>query len=115
MLNKSILVVDEDPEVLGFLTMLFEARDIRVLRARSGSEAAQVLSRPYVPVDLIVANIMLPDTGRLAYLRPGVSLLYMSAFIDSGVIRIVPTGDDRGLLEAALSSLARPRTLAIGR
>jgi len=120
-LSKSVLILDEDPEVLTFLTQLLEARKLRVLRARSKSEAFEILNRAYVPVDLVVANLMLtgvggPDfTRHVADLRPHVPVMYMSAFIDSGVIRVeamsgvgyaeFPGADDRGVMKAVFSAL----------
>jgi DNA-binding response OmpR family regulator len=115
-LDKSVLVIDEDPEVLAFLTHLFEAQNLRVLRARSPSEALDILSREYVSVDLILANLMIARMDELASARPGVAVLYMTAFVDSGVIRIeamnrfnatgFSTADERGVLDAVLSAVS---------
>jgi CheY-like chemotaxis protein len=129
--HPSILIVDEDPDVLGFLTLLFETRDIRVLRARSRSEAMEVLRKPFVPLHLIVANIMTANMGgqnfcdTVTTLRPGVSVIYMSAFVDSGVIRIeaikrlnlsgMASADERGILDSVLSELSKPQARASGR
>jgi CheY-like chemotaxis protein len=94
LLNKSILLLDEDPDILAFLTVLFEERGLRVLRARSRREAMEVLERQYVSVDLILANIVithLSDTdfeADVASLRESLPTLYMSAFTDAGVFRI---------------------------
>ncbi len=130
-MSKSILVVDQDSDVLGFLTLLFEARDVRVLRARTRPEALELLGRQYVPVDLVLANLMTAQMERsdlsvdVASLRPGVPVLYMSAFVDSGMIRIealkslsvsgLTAADERGVLEAVLAEIARPRAIASGR
>ena len=130
-MNKSILVVDQDPDVLGFLTLLFEARDIRVLRARTRAEALELLGREYVPVDLVLANLMTAQMEcsdlcvDVACLRPGVPVMYMSAFVESGIVRIealkslnafgLAAADERGVLEAVLAALAKPRAVAFGR
>ena len=93
-MSKSILLLDEDPEVLAFLTVLYEERGVRVLRARSRTEAMEVLGRTFVPVDLILANIVithLSDTDfeqDVANLREGIPILYMSAFVEDGVYRV---------------------------
>jgi len=94
LLNKSILLLDEDPEILAFLTVLLEERGPRVLRARSRMEMLEILSRPYVQVDLILANIVITHLSdsdfeqEVASLRTRVPVLYMSAFVEQGVIRI---------------------------
>jgi len=125
--NKSILVVDENPEVLTFLTLLFEEEGIRVLRSRTKSEAFEVLGRDYVPIDLVLTNMMIDRPGsdfsrEVAQIRPGVTVLLMSALVDEEVIRVeamkrcgfednwIP--DDRGVLEAVVSALEKTRTNA---
>jgi DNA-binding NtrC family response regulator len=128
ILNQSILIIDGDPDVLCFLTLLFEGRGIRVLRARSRAEAFEVLGRLFVPIDLVLANILLLKTSNrdfnrdIGTVRPGVSVLYMTAFQDSDIIRIeaikpasnsaLGTPDQRGLLDMVLSELERPLTRA---
>ena len=130
-MSKAILVVDQDPDVLGFLTLLFEARDLRVLRARTRAEALELLGLDYVPVDLVLANLMTAqmessDLGiDVAHLRPGVPVMYMSAFVESGVIRVealkslshsgLAAADERGVIESVLSTLEKPRARAFGR
>jgi CheY-like chemotaxis protein len=92
--NKSILVLDEDPDILVFLTVLLEECGIRVLRARSRAEALELVRRRFVAIDLILANIVithLSDTNfekDIANLRAGIPILYMSAFVEDGAIRI---------------------------
>jgi DNA-binding response OmpR family regulator len=131
LVSKSILVIDQDPDILGFLTLLFEARDIRVLRARTRAEALELLGREYVPVDLVLANLMTAQMENsdlcadVASLRRGVPVIYMSAFVDSGAIRIealkslsgsgLAAADGRGVLEAVLAALTRSRAAASGR
>jgi CheY-like chemotaxis protein len=129
--SKSVLLLDENPEVLAFLTRLFEGRDLRVLRARSKSEAFEVLGKTYVPVDLILANLMVTQLDEsdfdreVASVRRGISVIYMSAFVDSEVIRVEAVSrfnnpgfsavDERGVLEAVLSALGNSGARAIGR
>jgi DNA-binding response OmpR family regulator len=128
--SKSILVVDQDPDILAFLTLLFEAADLRVLRARTRAEALELLGREYVPVDLVLANLMTAQAegsdlcSDVAFARPGVPVVYMSAFVDSGMIRVealkslsvsgLTSADERGLLESVLSALEKPRARATG-
>jgi CheY-like chemotaxis protein len=128
--NKTILVIDRDPDILGYLTLQFEACEVRVLRARTRAEAIEILSLPFVPCDLVLANLMMsrmggPDFCReVSATRPGVPVVYMSAFVDAGVIRMeamqqidesgLGAADERGVLEAVLSTLAKPQTRASG-
>ncbi len=125
----SVLVVDENPDVLTFFVRLLDANRIRALVARNAAEAIAIVERSYVPIDLILANVLLPpdpalpDRGdgpdlvdRLRLLRPNVPARYMSAWVDSGVIRIEllerglhhmsRTPDDPGLVEAIRNAAA---------
>jgi two-component SAPR family response regulator len=122
-MGRSILILDEDLEVLTFLTRLLEARKLRVLRARTKSEAFEILSREYIPVDLVLANLNVTRTSGLEFprqvadIRPGVAVIYMSAFVAEGVIRVeamkrtdlsgYAVADDRGVLDAVSAILNR--------
>lgn len=130
-MNKSILTVDPDPDVLAFLTLLFEPHDVRVLRARTRSEAFEIMNREYVPVDLVLVNLILAQTEApelshdVASVRPGVPVVYMSAFVDSGIIRIealklmndsgLSAVDERGVIDMVLATLATPHARASGK
>jgi len=111
--SLSVLVIDENPDVLAFLARFLDANGMRALLARNAAEALDVAARGYVPIDLVIANVLLPPdpaapargdapdlVDRLRRLRPHLHALYMSARLDSGVIRIE-------LLERNLQHLAR--------
>src|ERR1700722_3815115 len=91
---RSLLVVDSDPDVLIFIGRLLDSHGLRPLFARSVTEAVAIAARNYVPIDLILSNITLDQfsgpeaVNRVRKFRPGLNALYMSAWIDTGVIRI---------------------------
>ncbi len=99
----SVLVVDQEPSVLAFLASLLDANGIRALLAHSAHEAEEIARRGYVPIDLVLTDIVVKDSGddagameiggaelvdRLRRIRPDVRSLYMTAFLDDGVLRI---------------------------
>ncbi len=130
----SVLVVDEEPAILGFVARLFEGHDMRALLARSAQEALEIARRGYVPIDLILTDIVIRESAdsavseisgaellnRLRQIRPGTRSLYMSAYIDAGVIRIQPmnrpSGSDAGssvesnLIESIRAAAVAPMT-----
>jgi DNA-binding NtrC family response regulator len=128
---QSVLIVEKDPDVLIFLTLLFEARGLRILRARSKSEALGILRRTFIPVDLVLAGLARGSAedrieaedfaAQLSELRPATLLLHMNAFLDEGMIRIEAmkpadvcgfvASDRRGVLAAVMSALGEERTL----
>ena len=66
--NKKILIVDDEPDVLDYLTALFEDNGYEVISATSGKEAFK-LARSVKPA-LITLDITMPDqTGVRTYLN----------------------------------------------
>jgi response regulator RpfG family c-di-GMP phosphodiesterase len=126
--TQSVLIVEEEPEILVLLSRILENNGIRALRARGASEAVEIAERA-VPIDLILSNAgdnnkVAPDLTALREMRPGIRSMYMSAFYDSGVIRIglLRHGDmaesglvnDIGLVGAIRAAIAAPRVSAGG-
>jgi len=123
---RSVLVVDADPDVLALLSVILEGPKtvakpkLRVLRARNIREALDVLSRAYVPVDLVLANRALPEPDgpniaeRVHTIRPDLPVMFMSAISDAETIRIHGPLDDRnGLLRAVVAALEPPRAARV--
>jgi CheY-like chemotaxis protein len=129
--SLSVLVVDEDAEILSFFARILGSNGIRALLARNAGEAVGIAKRGYVPIDLVLTDVVLkpdaaaPEGGsgselvdQLRQLRPELRALYMSAFVDSEVIRIElvdrgfhttsKSSDDGGLIESIRTAAARP-------
>jgi len=118
---RSVLVVDSDPDVLALVSVILEGRraseepKLRVLRARNMPEAMEILSRAWVPVDLVLSSQRLPDPdgARIAdcihSLRPQLPVMYMSAITDAEMIRIRGcAGENRDVLRAVVATLQPP-------
>jgi len=108
--HLSVLVVDDEPEVLTFFARVLDSNHIRALLARTPAEAVRIAERGYVPIDLILTDVSLqsrsyPPNGHAApsdlepvpgrdlieairQIRPDVPAMQMHAWIDAGVIRI---------------------------
>ena len=97
--SLSVLIVEEEPAILAFLARVLDDNGMRALLARSVAEAIGIAERGYVPIDLVLTDVSLSDSfqtqvsgsdvvKRVRELRPDVRALYMSAQIDSDVIRI---------------------------
>jgi DNA-binding NtrC family response regulator len=129
--SLSVLVVDEAAEILSFFSRLLDANGMRALLARNAEEAIRIAKLDYVPIDLVMTDVFLkpddpahsPGSGldlaaRLREWRPDVRVLFMSAFVDSGMIRIElqerrfgvtsKTSDDPGLIESIRAAIAAP-------
>ena len=98
----SVLVVDEEPSVLALIGGMLAENGIRALLARTADEAVSIARRDYIQIDLILTDKQLPDArgpeivARIQVLRPHVRALYMSSFVDAGIIRIDLPGKDDG-------------------
>lgn len=136
--SLSVLVVDEEPSILRFLAGLLENNGIRALLARSAAEAMEIAQRRYVPIDLILTDVVVRESpgdsavgeitgaelmNRLRYIRPEARALYMSAYVDASVIRIQPvnredrksgTIADGNLIESIRTAAASPLALRGG-
>ena len=99
--SLSVLIVDEDPDILSFFARMLDSNGMRALLARNPNEALGIARRGYVPIDVVVTDIALradmasPEltnghdlVASLRELRSDIRPLYMSAFHDAGVIRI---------------------------
>jgi CheY-like chemotaxis protein len=92
--SQSVLIVNEDPDVLILLASMLERNGFRVLFARNRREAVEITARHYVPVDLILCDVLVDgESGdllarQLRRLRPAMRELYLSTAIDEGAIRI---------------------------
>ena len=135
--SLSVLVIDDDAQVLSFFARILDSNGIRALLARNADEAIGIAKRGYVPIDLVLTDVVLktesaasdPDSGpelvdRLRQLRPEVRELYMSAYVDSEVIRIElvdrgfhttsKSADDGGLIESIRTAAAKPMVRMAG-
>jgi len=119
--SYSVLVVDDDPGILIFIGRLLHLHGARALFARSASQAIRIAAREYVPIDLILSNVTLPElsgpeaVNRVRGIRPGLQALYMSAQTDDGVIRIdlMHRGDScKTLFETIRQAVVRPPAVA---
>ncbi|MES1260611.1 MAG: response regulator [Acidobacteriota bacterium] len=92
--DPSVLIVEQEPASLILLDALFRNNGFRTLLARSAAEAAEIVARPYVPVDAVLTGIeIMRDRGAelmnpLWRDRPDVPVVFLSAILEAGAIRI---------------------------
>jgi two-component system cell cycle sensor histidine kinase/response regulator CckA len=95
--SETILVVEDDPSVLGLTCEALERRGYRVLTANGWLEALDLVSRSTLSIDLVLTDIIMPGMGgrvlgeRIRLLRPQVRVLYMSGYPDDA-FGDTPTG-----------------------
>lgn len=84
--TETLLVVDDEPEVLNLAADTLEMKGYTVLKAADPCEALDMVRRCTRPVHLLLTDIMMPPMSgvklvdELRAIRPAVKVLWMSAY-----------------------------------
>jgi signal transduction histidine kinase len=90
--EETILVVEDDDAVRRMTREFLTIKGYTVKEARSGVEAIEFVGNNKESIDLVLTDIMMPGMkgrelgGRLAALRTGIKILYMSAHTEDTVM-----------------------------
>jgi PAS domain S-box-containing protein len=107
--SETVLVVEDEDVVRALAVRALRSFGYTCREARDANEALRLLDEEGAHVALVITDVVMPgmsgrDLGeRLALLRPGVPVVYMSGFADEDVIR-------RGLLKEGRPFLQKPFT-----
>lgn len=91
--KATILAVDDDRAVLGFLDQTLTAAGYDVLLADGGWNALQVYENAGSSVHLLLTDVIMPDlTGpvlaeRLRAIQPGLQVIFISGFHDADLVQ----------------------------
>ena len=109
--TETILLVEDNAGLRKLATRLLAPAGYTVLVAASGEEALRVMERHDAPVHLLLSDVVMPGMSgrqlaeRLAQIRPGMKVLYMSGYTSDAIVR-------HGVLEAQVPFLNKPFTAA---
>lgn len=82
--GRTVLLVEDERDVLRSLSDLLNAHGFRVIEAKNGIEAKQIIQEMEFPIDLVVTDVVMPMMGGddlAAFVRaaqPGMKILFMS-------------------------------------
>ena len=82
--GKTVLIVDDDPDVSRSVCEILEDEGCKVVVSRSGTEALSALDRE--PVDLVLSDVVMPDMDgyelfrTLQQTRPNLPIVLMTAY-----------------------------------
>jgi two-component system cell cycle sensor histidine kinase/response regulator CckA len=82
----TILVVDDEAGVRVMVARMLSLCGYAVISAQSGEEAISIAQEYAAPIDLVVTDVRMPGMSgpevveELQKLRPGIRVMYMSAF-----------------------------------
>jgi CheY-like chemotaxis protein len=105
--NETVLVAEDEPMVRGIMARTLRDCGYTVLEAADGRAALEILEAQAGQVNLIVADVVMPDLGgremaaRLAERWPDVPVLFTSGYTGMDVVR-------RGLLDEGREFIQKP-------
>jgi DNA-binding NtrC family response regulator len=82
--QRTILVVDDEPEVLRLFKRLLSTEDAKVLLTQSGAEAVKIARQ--TRLDLVILDVKLPDVSGMEVLKrirridPGVPVIMVTSY-----------------------------------
>jgi DNA-binding response OmpR family regulator len=105
--TESILVVEDDDSVRGFVQTVLEARGYRVLAAANADDAVLQAVRHDGPIGLLLTDVVMPGmsgadlAARLREIAPDVKVLFVSGYTENTIVH-------HGVLDPGVSFLAKP-------
>ncbi|MCX6622633.1 MAG: response regulator, partial [Acidobacteria bacterium] len=87
--SETILVVEDQPQVLEFTAQALAACGYNVIRSETAGDALVIFEAERKRIDLVLTDVVMPHmsgwelSGRLRAIEPDVKVLYMSGYADS--------------------------------
>jgi PAS domain S-box-containing protein len=109
--SETILLVEDEDGVRELAREYLEASGYKVIEAEEGHTALELAAMHAGPIHLLMTDIVMPGISgrevaeRIAHIRPGIKVLFMSGYTDQAVIHHGMLGPDAILLQ-------KPFTLA---
>lgn len=91
--KKTILVVDDEPEVRKLVGAMVNRHGYNVLTADNGEHAITLFKHSKTPIDLLLTDVVAPGMSgpmladKLVELRPGLRVLFMSGYDNTNVVQ----------------------------
>jgi CheY-like chemotaxis protein len=107
--SETILLVEDDETLRVLARRILLSRGYTVLEARDGEEALAICEQPATRIDLVATDAVMPKMNgrvlaeRVAMLRPGLRVLFMSGYTDDDMLR-------RGIVDPRMAFLQKPFT-----
>ena len=91
--SETVLVVEDEPLILGLACRVLRAQGYTVLGASGGEEALAIAAAHDGPIDLLLSDVVMPRLGgpalasRLAATRGTLRVLYMSGYTEGEIVQ----------------------------
>ncbi len=105
--NETILLVEDEQEILELATTMLEHQGYTVLAAGTPGEAIEIAEKSSSNIDLLMTDVVMPEmngrdlAGKLLSLYPGLKRLFMSGY-SADVIA------DHGILDKNINFIQKP-------
>ncbi len=109
---KTILVVDDEQDILNVIEATLNREGFEVLKALNGDMALDLFQKLNKPIDLLLTDVVMPGMSgpmlvdRLLAVQPNLPVLFMSGYDDRQVVH-------RYVLKEGFALLAKPFSLEI--
>jgi two-component system cell cycle sensor histidine kinase/response regulator CckA len=107
---ETVLLVEDEPGVRDLITEWLSGHGYRVMAAPNGAEALALAEAHAGAIDLLIADVIMPQMGgpalaaRLVPLRPEMKVIYVSGYADEAI-------GDPDVLAAGAAFLQKPFSL----
>jgi CheY-like chemotaxis protein len=106
--RETVLLVEDDPSVRGFVVQVLRRQGYTVLEATNGKEALRVVQEEAGrKIHLLLTDVVMPQMGgkeladRLKILQPDIKVLFISGYTDNAIVH-------HGVLEPNINFLQKP-------
>ena len=107
--SKTILLVEDQPEVRAVARAILARHGYTVLEAAHGEEALQIVEQHHDDIHLLLTDVVMPAISgrelarRLLERRPHVRVLYTSGYTDDAIVH-------HGVIEPGVAFIQKPFT-----
>jgi two-component system cell cycle sensor histidine kinase/response regulator CckA len=118
VVRRTVLVVEDEPQVRRMAARALAEVGHRVLEAGDGREAITVLARAGQGVDLVLTDVAMPGMSgreladRLHLARPDVRVIFMSGYADDEIVRRGLLGPDQPFIQKPFTPATLVRRIA---
>ena len=109
--SETILVVEDNPEVLNLNRTILETFGYGIIEAVNGEDAVELFSRHQQEIDLIVMDVVMPKmNGKQAYMEiakicPDAKVLFMSGYTADIVLEKGISADDFNIMHKPVTPM----------
>jgi two-component system cell cycle sensor histidine kinase/response regulator CckA len=113
--KETVLLVEDDEGIRLLARLALETHGYRVLAAASGDQALEIAGHHLGAIHVMVTDIQMPGirgpdlAARIAGLRPGIKVLFMSGYLDRAIAGQEKLAANAALLDKPFSIEALAR------